>query len=348
MRERGVLATDDEALELLYDVFRCLPAGLIVVDEEGRIVFCNPLADAIRGVGGRVGKPVAECHPPRSIPALEKLLKRFRHAPPDRDHPLVVERGGKWEVLYQRITGEDGRFRGIVWLAHDISRHKLFQQQLLHRERMASLGSMAARLAHDIKNPLNVVAGAAHNLRAMVQDPTAREMVDIIETQVRRLEAFVTQLRELTRPLKPRFGQVQVRPFLESYAAQQPQDVRARVEFAFGDLEVEARLDPDLVSRFLDNALANALHHSPRAVVEARIATEPEGEWLVLSVRDFGPGFPQEVLERLFEPFVSTRPDGLGLGLTIMREICLLHGGDFTARNLPEGGAEVVGRLATR
>ncbi|GBC80030.1 Sensor protein FixL [bacterium HR09] len=344
----AVVPVDEEALQLLYDAVRCLPAGLIVVSEDGRIAFCNPLADAIRGVGERVGHPVAECHPPRALPALDKLLERFRHAPADRDHPLVVERGGKWEVLYQRITGEDGRFRGVVWLAHDISRHKLVQQQLLHHERMAGLGSMAARLAHDIKNPLNVIAGAAHNLKELVSDPVAREMVELIEGQVRRVGDLLSQLRELTRPLKPRFGQVAVNEFFSEYVGKQPPEVRERVELVPLAEELQARLDPDLLVRFLDNALANALHHSPTVVLSLGVATEPEGEWLSVTVRDFGPGFPQEVLDRLFEPFVSTRPDGLGLGLTIMREVCVLHGGDLQVANHPEGGALVTGRLATR
>lgn len=348
MGVRPPAAVEEEELQLLYDAVRCLPAGLIVVSEDGRIVFCNELADAIRNVGERVGRPVAECHPARSLPALEKLLDRFRYAPPDRDHPLVVERGGKWEVLYQRITGEDGRFRGVVWLAHDISRHKLLQQQLLHHERMAALGSMAARLAHDIKNPLNVVAGAAHNLKQLVRDAVAQEMVGLIESQVRRLEELLLQLRELTRPLKPRFGQVAVNEFVKEYMWQQPPDIRERVELVPLDEATVVRLDQDLMVRFLDNALANALHHSHRVVVRLHIATEPEGEWLVVTVRDFGPGFPQEVLERLFQPFVSTRPDGLGLGLTIMREVCVLHGGDLKAENHPEGGAVVTGRFATR
>ncbi|MGQ9751263.1 MAG: sensor histidine kinase [Thermoanaerobaculaceae bacterium] len=333
---------------LLLDALRCLPAGVIVIDDQGRIVFCNPMADAIRGVGERLGQPVASCHPPRAIPALEKLLERFRDAPPDRNHPLVVERGGKWEVLYQRITAEDGAFRGIVWLAHEISRQKALQQQLLQHERMASLGNMAARLAHDIRNPLNVVAGAAHNLRALVEDPVAQEMVELIESQVRRLEKLLQQLRELTRPLRPRFAQVDPVKLVSTYLAEQPPNTRRRISFLYPPGEFFARLDPDLVRRFLDNGVNNALRVSPQVEVELALSTQPEGEWLEIRLKDWGPGFPQEVLGRLFQPFVSTRPDGLGLGLVIMREICALHEGEMTVSNLPEGGALVVGRFSTR
>jgi signal transduction histidine kinase len=333
---------------LLLDVLRCLPAGLIVVDAEGTIVYCNPMADSIRHVGERLGGPVAGCHPSRSLPALEELLQRFRHTPPDRQHPLVVERGGKWEVCYQRVTGEDGSFRGIVWLAHDISRQKLLQQQLLHHERMAGLGNMAARLAHDIRNPLNVVAGAVHNLKPHVREPVAQEMVGLIEEQLARLQRLVAQLREATRPLKPRFGQVEVGSWLESFFRQKPPELQKRVRWQDLTENLVIPADVDLLSRFLDNALDNALRVAPRVEVRAEVETKAEGEWLALQVRDFGPGFSPEVLQQLFQPFVTTRPEGLGLGLVIMREICLLHGGDVEVKNHPEGGAVVVGRFLTR
>jgi len=343
MAERGALDP-----ELLEDVMRSLPAGLIVVDAEGRIVFCNPMADEIRGVGERVGEPVASCHPERSLRALEKLLERFRQAPPDRDHPVVVERGGKWEVLYQRVTGKDGSYRGIVWLAHDISRQKLLQQQLVHHERMAGLGNMAARLAHDIKNPLNVLAGAAFNLKPVVKDQVGQEMLALIEEQVARLQKLVGQLRELTRPLKPRFGEVHLGQWLATFLATKPRELRERVEVTDNTNGLVVRADQELLARFLDNALDNALRVSPSAALRVGLETRPEGEWFTLELRDFGPGFPEEVLQKLFQPFVTTRPEGFGLGLTIMREICLLHGGELEVGNHPEGGAWVRGRFLSR
>ena len=74
---------------------------------------------------------------------------------------------------------------------------------------------------------------------------------------------------------------------------------------------------------------------------------QPDGSWVELRIQDSGPGFPDSVMENLFEPFVTTRPDGTGLGLTIMREICLLHGGDLLVEN-NETGALVTARLSMR
>ena len=162
---------------------------------------------------------------------------------------------------------------------------------------------MAPRLAHDIKNPLNVIAGAVHNLRATCSAGEMAEMLSLIAEQSQRLADLVDRLRELTRPLTPKLETV-------------------------------------------DAAQAAGHHGSVR--VAAWLDTRPEGEWLVIEVEDDGPGLPPQVLDHLFEPFVSTRPDGVGLGLVIMREICELHGGTLAVDNVPAGGARLTARLLSR
>jgi signal transduction histidine kinase len=96
------------------------------------------------------------------------------------------------------------------------------------------------------------------------------------------------------------------------------------------------------------NTPARATGPGGSVVVRVRLDTKPTGEWVVLQVEDDGPGFPREVLEHLFEPFVSTRPDGTGCGLVTMREVCRLHGGDLEVENEPGGGAVVTARLLAR
>jgi len=337
--------------EMLADVLRCLPAGVIVVDEHGDIVLCNPRADVIRGVGARIGHPVADCHPERTQKALARLLERFRTQPPGEQHPIVVERGDRWEVSYSRVVGRDGRYRGAVWMAHDIGRQKELQRKLLHEQRLSGLGRMAARLAHDVKNPLNIVAGAVHNLRATARDDDAREMIAVIEGQVTRLQELVCHLREATRPLRPRMEGVDIVALVAEAARAARRGGGAAVRASAPERLPEITADPELLRRLLDNALDNAgraagPHGEVR--IDVRLETREDGELLALAVEDDGPGFPDEVLEHLFEPFVTTHPDGTGLGLVIMREICLLHGGDLSVENLLPAGARVTARIRPR
>lgn len=337
-----------ERLALLEDVVRCLPAGLIVIDANERIAMCNPLADEIRGVGRRVGGPVDECHPGRSRHALTNVLDRFRSGDADLQHPIVLERANRWQVSYSRVTGSDGEYRGIAWLAHDISKQKQLQQQLLHQERISGLGRMAAKLAHEVKNPLNIIAGAVHNLKRLHEDADSHEMIAIVDEQLARIGGLIDHLREATRPLKPQPRPTDVGRLVRDVVRAMPGT--RRVEVITGDA-TEATVDPELLQRLVCNAVGNAVCAAgPSGRIEVRVSleTQPNGEWLQIEFIDDGPGFTQEVLDHLFQPFVTTRPDGTGLGLVIMREVCLLHSGELTVSNEEAGGARVTARLLTR
>lgn len=329
----------------------CLPAGLIVVDEDGVIVYCNPLGDTIREVGERLGEGIESCHPTHTHEALEQVFATLRQQDPSRPHPIVVERRNRWEITYSRISDRQGRFRGVAWMAHDISHRKELQRRVLHQERLSGLGRMAARLAHDVKNPLNIIAGAVHNLRAECANAEQEEMLALIADQTQRLSGLVDRLRELTRPLTPQLQRLDaaslIRRVVEAARRSCPARVRLELQPGLGEVLV----DPHLVERLLGNALDNAVWAAgSRGTVRVWGGrdTRAEGEWLVIEVVDDGPGFPPQVLEQLFEPFVTTRPEGTGLGLSIMREICLLHGGDLTVENLSPTGARVTARLLSR
>jgi signal transduction histidine kinase len=251
-----------------------------------------------------------------------------------------------------RVVNLEGEFRGIIWLAQDVAQQKDLQRRLLHQERLAGVGRMSGWLAHEVKNALNIVSGAVHNLRAMVQGrPDEREMTEVIHDQVQRLVEFIDRLRQLTRPLE-------ARPEACDVARLTQDAVRAHLsrhdcEF---HLQVEGnpglvRLDSTLIRRLLDNGLTNAAKAAGaggRVDVSLRLDTLPEGEWVHLEIADDGDGVPAEVMNHLFEPFVTTSPDGTGLGLPIMREICRLHGGDLEVANSAEGGARVTARLLSR
>ncbi len=339
------------------DLLRCLPVGLIFIDDQDRVAMANPIGRQIRCVGNRVGGPVADCHPTSAHATLGAVMERFRNLPSQEQHPIVVERNERYEVTYSRVSDPDGDYRGVLWLAQDISRRKQLEQQLLHAQRLAGLGSMAAKIAHDIRNPLNAIQGAAHYMQQETEGGEAQELTQLIKEQVSRISALLTRLNALTRPLQP-----QIKP------ANLPAVVQAQVRASSlahprVDWTVEAApdlppvpCDVALVERLVGNAAENSLAamagpkesaESGRLEVTIWLQTEQDGAWVAISFQDTGPGFPAEVLDNLGQPFVTTRPDGIGLGMTIMREICLLHGGDLTVKNNPSG-ALVTARLSAR
>ena len=342
-----------EQVAQFKDIIRCLPIGLIFVDADDKVVLANPIGAEIRCVGDRLGGSVGDCHPAGTHTTLEKVMQRFRNEPQMQDHPIVLERMHRYEVTYSRVAKSDGEYRGVLWLSHDISRRKNLERELMHAERLAGLGRMAAKVAHDIKNPLNAIQGAAHFLQKEEgEGEHSEELTTMIKDQVGRIAALVTHLSELTRPfdltLEPIDLDGAVRDQLSACSVSHP-DVRWSLEADSG-IDGQVMVDRTLLERLVWNAAENAcLSMDGDGMLQVRIHRhhEEDAGWVDIEFEDSGPGFPAEVMQNLFQPFLTTRENGTGLGLTIMREICLLHGGDLTIENT-DTGALVTARLSAR
>ena len=335
------------------DIIRCLPIGLIFINADNTVALANPIGAEIRCVGGRLGGSVEDCHPVGTHATLGKVMDRFRTRPQMQEHPIVLERMHRYEVTYSRVAKPDGGYRGVLWLSHDISRRKDLERELMHAERLAGLGRMAAKVAHDIKNPLNAIQGAAHFLQQDDgESEHSEELTTMIKDQVGRIAALVTHLSELTRPfeltLEPVALDKAVRNQLNACLVSHP-GVRWSLDSEDG-IEEQVQVDRTLLERLVWNAAENAcLSMDGVGKLDIRICRrhEEDAGWVDLEFEDSGRGFSPDVLQNLFQPFLTTRENGTGLGLTIMREICLLHGGDLTIENT-DTGALVTARLSAR
>jgi signal transduction histidine kinase len=351
--EREELKVLRDRVTEFQDIIRCLPIGLIFVDADDNVAIANPIGAEIRCVGDRLGGSVADCHPAGTHTTLEKVMQRFRDQPQTQDHPIVLERMHRYEVTYSRVARPDGEYRGVLWLSHDISRRKKLERELMHAERLAGLGRMAAKVAHDIKNPLNAIQGAAHFLQQDDgESEHSEELTTMIKDQVSRIAALVTHLNELTRPfeltLEPVDFDKAVREQLSACSVSHP-GVQWSLDADDG-IEGQIQVDRTLLERLVWNAAENAclsMDGAGRLEIRIRRRHEEDAGWVEIEFEDSGPGFPAEVLQNLFQPFLTTRENGTGLGLTIMREICLLHGGNLTIENT-DTGALVTARLSAR
>ncbi|MCP3164204.1 sensor histidine kinase [Myxococcus qinghaiensis] len=230
---------------------------------------------------------------------------------------------------------------GILGLAFAFSR-SLAQREALAAElergrRLAALGTMSAVLAHELRNPLASLKGHAQLLAERVErDEVLRPKADRIVGEAVRLEQLMNDLLSFVRS-----GELR-------RTGTDPNEVlRAAVE-ATGEASVNAHylpahaqweLDPGRFQQALENVLRNAVQVSPAGQpVEVDVAQE--GQSLVFIVRDHGPGIPKGDEERIFEPFVTGRLRGVGLGLAITRRIVELHGGSVSAKTHSGGGAE--------
>ncbi|WP_144113978.1 sensor histidine kinase [Paraburkholderia sp. BCC1886] len=205
-------------------------------------------------------------------------------------------------------------------------------RRLAEAERFSALGKMAAQIAHEIRNPAGAMRLKAEN--ALAGDGARREaaLKSVIE-QVGRIESQVTSLLALTQSVTVRACEVDLPAWLGDII--QTHEARAGSRSVVLRAEVAASrsqpfFDPVQLARALDNLLVNALRHVPsggNVTVRAYGTWTNEGERLRLEVVDNGPGVSQAEHERIFEPFVTGRPDGSGLGLAVVREIASAHGG---------------------
>ncbi|CAM2158815.1 histidine kinase (plasmid) [Pararobbsia alpina] len=224
-------------------------------------------------------------------------------------------------------------------LAHDAN---ALNRRLAEAERFSTLGKMAAQIAHEIRNPAGAMRLKAEN--ALAGDGTRRDAAlrTIIE-QVARIEAQVTSLLALTQSVTVHAREVDLHAWVDEIIHTHEAHAESKGVALGANVAPSATqpiFDPAQLARALENLVVNALRHTPsggNVTVRASCAYIQEGARLRLEVADSGPGVSQVERERIFEPFVTGRPDGSGLGLAVVREIASAHGGRaYLAEDLNE------------
>ncbi|MGD2116635.1 MAG: ATP-binding protein [Acidobacteriota bacterium] len=228
----------------------------------------------------------------------------------------------------------------LVVVAVGLWRFSVREERLKERverdRRLASLGEMAAVLAHEIRNPLTAMKGHAQLLAERLGPESAeKRKADRVVREAVRLEELTADLLSFIRSEQVEREAVDPARILRTAAEEVAPE---RIELETGGAPEAWSLDPRLMRQALGNLLRNALQASPDGTPAEASATTEEGA-LVYRVRDRGPGVPEGERARIFEPFYTTRTRGTGLGLAVARRIVELHGGEIDTANHPDGGA---------
>jgi PAS domain S-box-containing protein len=358
---------------------RSIADGVVSVDTAGKVSFMNPTAEHLLGskAGDAVGQPIQQVmrlHDENRGIALEETP--LDHALRDRrkievkDMAIIDLANGNMRCSISDSAApvvDDERLLGAVMVFRDVTEQKQIRKQLEMADRLASLGTMAAGVAHEINNPLSVVVASsafvADELERLRRDMDApgiqarqrdvlrlREMSEAlndVQAAATRIGRIVGDLRAFARPPSPASTFADVVAAVEWSVRVTSHEIRqrARIQTKLESVPFVEADEAKLVQVFV-NLLMNAAHAIPAGAVESNeisVTARFAGERVIVEVSDTGAGIPDEIRRRIFEPFFTTKPwgAGTGLGLSICHGIVTAIGGTIEVESAPGRGTRV-------
>jgi two-component system sensor histidine kinase HydH len=221
-------------------------------------------------------------------------------------------------------------------------------ERLLRSERFAAVGEAAAYVSHEIKNPLMVIGGMASQVeRRLPEDPAAQEKLRIIQTEVKRLESFLGELRDFLRPVQPSKQAIDLNQVIHEVKALMEEAIREkgiRLEDRLHPNLPPVEADPNQLKQVLLNLVKNALEATEdTGTILMSSGTDDGRVWF--SVQDTGKGMSEDVQEKIFHPFYTTKEKGTGLGLAVINKIVTDHHGAITVSSVAGTGSTFTVRL---
>lgn len=214
-------------------------------------------------------------------------------------------------------------------------------QEMARQNLLAEMGKFSMMIAHEIKNPLGIIKSSFDLLKRDPADPASGILIGYIEEEIYRINSLIEDFLSFAKPAKPSFRMVDANAMLKDCIERfRRMDIAREMEFKghVPDLSCLSYVDPDLFRRAIDNILKNAVEAcGGRGVIFVDAACMDE-TWRV-EIADNGCGIAEDMTDKIFDPFVTTRTKGTGLGLAYTAQVISAHGGSITVGNRPSGGA---------
>lgn len=354
---------------LYVQVLDNIDRGVIAVDRAGRVKLFNPAAESFMGISVRhsLGQDYRELFDGQTalLYLVEAALQDGRSITDDegialqrpKAEPLPVS------VYAAPIYSARGEQDGAVMIIRDLSRVMELEETVRRADKLSMLGTLAAGLAHEIKNPLGGIKGAAQLLTMELDEQSPlREYTKVMVKEAERINGIIEELMDLTSPRPVVMGEVNLAKILGDIILLQKEASRGHgIEFS---LNLDPSIPPiqgdeSLLTRLFLNLIKNAreaIDRDGRVEVETKVSAEYHmtspgsrpSPLVVTKVRDTGCGIPGEELERIFTPYFTTKPKGSGLGLAICQKIVEDHRGFLKIVSAPGQGTTITVSLPLR
>jgi len=335
------------ANDYLENILGAIDSAVIAVDREGAVTRFNAAAERLTGL------PSSKLRH-SSLPDLPRSISRLLHATCSDSQPrtqieTTVSHDSHHRVVpvicsTSPLLDQAGLLLGAVAILSDLTSLKRLEEEKRQVERLASIGALASGLAHEIKNPLVAIKTFAELLPERFSEEDFRnDFSKVAIREIERIDDLVAKLRGLAMPSPQSLGLLDLRTPLEETLA------LLRAQFEQKQLSLTLDFDKSLppvagdagqLKQLFLNLFVNAIEASePRGQLFLWVRSRPVlGHQLVaVEIADRGPGIPEDLLNKVFEPFVTTKPQGSGLGLSICQGIAQAHRATIRARNNPNG-----------
>jgi PAS domain S-box-containing protein len=340
----------------LQQILSTLQERLLMVNADGRVMLASPGVETMLGAQGVVeGRSLVEIVGPHH--QLVNLTKRAL-ASREKAAPVTVSslNGGSqpFAVSIQPIT-DRGETVGALITLHDRETLAKLESQLNYSERLADFARITSGIAHEVKNPLNAMVIHLELLRSKLEriapaGDDARPQLDIITSEIQRLDRVVQTFLDFTRPPRVSLRPLDVNQILEetlALAAPEAEARGAKVERSFDTSLPRIAGDADLLKQAFLNIVINGLQ-AMESDGNLQVSTTRDTERTVLiSIRDHGSGIPLEARDRIFQLYYTTKPEGHGIGLAQAFRAVQLHNGQITFESAPDGGTTFHLRIPT-
>ncbi|KPK30121.1 MAG: hypothetical protein AMK69_04415 [Nitrospira bacterium SG8_3] len=331
------------------NVVENMPIGLLATDTDKRIVSFNQTAEWVLQVTAHevLGKKADEVLPQQlecltaELESEEDVIER------EIECPVAKGRRIPMDVSVSRLEDDDGTSLGHIILFRDLTEIQELKREVERTQRLASLGRLAAGIAHEIRNPLSSIKGFATYFRERYKDiPEDQKTAEIMVQEVERLNRVIGQLLEFARPMSVRKKSTSIQSVIQHSLKMierdaQAKDINIRMNLS-SEIE-EVSIDADRMNQVFLNLYLNGIEAmEERGTLSVDLYPDESGEQIKISISDTGAGINKEDLVHIFDPYFTTKQSGTGLGLAIVHKIIESHKGEVKVESEPGKGTTVT------
>jgi PAS domain S-box-containing protein len=355
--DRTRILAERSEIDSVHAAVDNLEDGILFAEANGLVLFANRSIESLLGAAAEnaEGRPLDEVLSGEH-PLLNLMRRTIDTGEATRNAQVEIVTDGKPRELLASVfpvSADGAGCAGAILVVRDVRAvavsARTFQSLIQYSAQLAALGQITSEVAHDVKNPLHAMAVRVAFLRERIPNPTPDVVrsLDVLEREIQRAAGVVDRFMEVVYPSDLARAPVSLNPILQELAT------LLQAEWQAKDVVLTTRLEPDLpavkgdeemLRRALMNLLVNACQAMPGGG-RVDISSELETEALRMTITDTGVGIPPEDIERIFKMYYTTKTDGTGIGLALVRRVVDLHHGSIEILSTVGQGTKVIVRL---